>query len=140
MTTDVSWLPGGDAWPNLSSFACVESVRKSGPQVQTDRRYYISSVEKRDAARMLERIRGHWGIEHRLHWCLDVTFSEDRRRIRRGHAAENFSRLSRIALNLLKTTPAKFARARSIRARRLAASWDHDYLLSILTCEPKAGD
>lgn len=139
MTTDVRWLPGGEAWPNLSSFACVESVRKSGTQLQTDRRYFISSVEKRDATRMLARIRGHWGIENRLHWCLDVTFNEDQRRIRRGHAAENFSRLSRIALNLLKAAPAQFKHARSIRARRLAASWDHDYLLSILTHEPKAG-
>ena len=139
MTTDVNWLPGGEAWRNLSSFACVESVRQRGPQVQTDRRYFISSVEKRDAARMLARVRGHWGIENRLHWCLDVTFGEDQRRIRRGHAAENFSRLSRIALNLLKTTPAPFAHARSVRARRLLAAWDHDYLLSLLTHEPQAG-
>jgi predicted transposase YbfD/YdcC len=138
MTTTVSWLPGGAAWQNLSSFACVESVRRSGGQVQTDRRYFISSVEKRDAARMLQRVRGHWGIENRLHWCLDVTFGEDQRRIRRGHAAENFSRLSRIALNLLKATPAPFAQARSVRARRLLAGWDHDYLLSLLTHEPEA--
>jgi len=54
------------------------------------------------AAKLLDYIRGHWGIENRLHWSLDVNFREDDRRIRQGHAAENFSRLSRIALNLLK--------------------------------------
>jgi predicted transposase YbfD/YdcC len=138
MTTEVSWLPGGAAWQNLSSFACVEAVRQSGARVQTDRRYFISRVEKLDAARMLQRVRGHWGIENQLHWCLDVTFGEDQRRIRRGHAAENFSRLSRIALNLLKATPAPFAQARSVRARRLLAGWVHDYLLSLLTHEPEA--
>jgi hypothetical protein len=88
---------------------------------------------------MLQRVRGHWSIENRLHGCLDVTFGEDQRRIRRGHAAENFSRLARLALNLLKTAPAPFAHARSVRARRLLAAWDHDYLLSLLTHESKAG-
>jgi predicted transposase YbfD/YdcC len=139
MTTDVRWLPGGAAWPNLGSFACVEAIRRVGPKRTTERRYYISSVEKCDAARMLQRIRGHWGIENRLHWRLDVTFGEDQRRIRRGHAAENFARLSRIALNLLKTAPAKFPQARSIRARRQLAGWDHDYLLTLLTQEPQLG-
>jgi hypothetical protein len=88
---------------------------------------------------MLQRVRGHWGSENRLHGCLDVTFGEDQRRVRTGDAAENFSRLSRIALNLLKTTPAPSAHARSVRARRLLAAWDHDYLLSLLTHESKAG-
>ncbi len=133
MTTDVSWLPGGTEWQNLGSFACVEATRRIGAKVETDQRYYISSVEKCDAARMLQRVRGHWGIENRLHWRLDVVFGEDQRRIRSGHAAENFSRLSRIALNLLKAGPPE---ARSVRARRLLAGWDHDYLLSLLTHEP----
>ena len=29
-------------------------------------------------------VRGHWGIENRLHWQLDVTFGEDQCRIRKG--------------------------------------------------------
>lgn len=133
MTTDVSWLPGGEEWRNLGSFACVEATRQIGEKVETDQRYYISSIEKRAAAHMLKRVRGHWGVENRLHWRLDMVFDEDQRRIRSGHAAENFSRLSRIALNLLKAGPPK---ARSIRARRLLAGWDQDYLLSLLIHEP----
>jgi len=132
MTTDVRWLPGAAQWRNLGSFVCVESTRQIGEKVETDRRYYISSLEKCDAARMLERVRGHWGVENRLHWRLDVIFDEDQRRIRAGHAAENFSRLNRIALNLLKAGPPK---PRSIRARRLLAGWRHDYLLSLLIHE-----
>ena len=85
---------------------------------------------------MLERVRGHWGVENGLHWRLDVVFGEDQRRIRSGHAAENFSRLSRIALNLLKAGP---PRAPSIRARRKLAGWDYGYLLSLLTHEPDPG-
>jgi predicted transposase YbfD/YdcC len=48
------------------------------------------------------RIRLHWGIENKLHWVLDVAFGEDLSRNRAGHAAQNFSLLNRIALNLLK--------------------------------------
>jgi hypothetical protein len=45
---------------------------------------------------------GHWAVENKLHWQLDVSFNEDERHIRQGHRAENFSSLCRIALNLLK--------------------------------------
>lgn len=129
MTTDVGWLPDGAEWENLGSFACVESTRQIGEKIESDQRYYISSVEKRDAARMLQRVRGHWGVENRLHWRLDVVFDEDRRRVRSGHAAENFSRLSRIALNLLKSESSKKA---GIKSKRLCCGWDHGYLLKVL--------
>ena len=33
-------------------------------------------------------IRGHWGIENRLHWVHDVTFEEDRSTIRTGSAPQ----------------------------------------------------
>ena len=53
------------------------------------------------AAALAEAIRGHRGIENRLHWHLDVSFGEDACRVRKGHGAENFSRLRRVALDLL---------------------------------------
>ncbi|NNM85876.1 MAG: ISAs1 family transposase [Phycisphaerales bacterium] len=48
---------------------------------------------------MAQCIRGHWGVENGLYWILDVAFREDECRIRKGYAAENFSRLRRLALN-----------------------------------------
>ena len=38
-----------------------------------DTRYYISSAPL-DAEAAARAVRGHWGIENRLHWVLDVTF------------------------------------------------------------------
>lgn len=130
MTTKIHTLPGAENWAALSSAVCVESTRRIGDHEQRERHYYISSVGALDPQRMLERVRGHWGVENGLHWCLDVSFDEDRRRIRKGHAAENFSRLSRIALNLLKR---ESTNKHGIKTKRLRCGWDHDYLLTVLT-------
>jgi predicted transposase YbfD/YdcC len=134
VTDEVNWL-GEELlgqWPGLASVACVERVREVlGPkvQVQTERHYYISSLRGCDATRMAGAVRGHWGIENRLHWHLDVSFGEDACRVRKGHGAENLSRLRRIALNLLQQeTSCK----RGIAIKRLRAGWDHAYLLKVL--------
>jgi predicted transposase YbfD/YdcC len=134
MTTRIDTLPSAAKWAALASVACVESVRRIGAEDEAkeeyERRYYISSIGQLDARHMLERTRGHWGVENGLHWCLDVAFDEDRRRIRKGHGAENFSRLSRIALNLLKR---ERTNKHGIKTKRLRCGWDHDYLLTVLT-------
>ena len=74
-------------------------------------------------------MRSHWGIENHLHWQLDVTFSEDQSRIRKGHADTNFSTLRRTALSLLK----KEAMLKvGIKNKRLNAGWDNNYLTKVL--------
>ena len=64
-----------------------------------------------------------------MHGSLDVSFNEDQCRIRKGHGAENFSRLRRIALNLLQR---ESSRKVGIKTKRLIAGWDHNYLLALL--------
>jgi predicted transposase YbfD/YdcC len=54
-------------------------------------------------------VRGHWGVENKLHWALDVCFREDQSRARAGYAAENLATLRRLALNLLKREKTKKA-------------------------------
>ena len=82
------------------------------------------------APAILGYIRGHWGIENRLHWSLDVSFREDQLRNRIGHSAENFSRVRRLALNLLRRD--KTCRA-GVKGKRLKACLDTDYLLRVLS-------
>ncbi len=61
---------------------------------------------------------------------LDVSFNEDSSRKRDGYAAQNFSMINRIALNLVKNEQSK---KRSVKGKRLDAGWNNEYLLKILT-------
>ena len=116
-------------WKGLRSITMVKSVRQIGSEQTTKLRYFISSLES-DARLMLHAVRTHWEIENKVHWVLDLVFREDDCRIRTGNAAQNFAVFRHIALNLLRQE--KTAK-RSIRAKRLKAGWDHDYLLKVLT-------
>jgi predicted transposase YbfD/YdcC len=119
------------AWPGLGSIVMVESEREViGKGSSKDRRYFISSLEGTDAKRMAQLIRGHWSVENSLHWQLDVSFGEDLRRIRKDYGAENFSRLCRIAVNLLKQETSTKA---GVKGKKLKAGWDKAYLLRLLT-------
>ena len=120
-----------EPWPGLASIACVRRVREViGGDTSDEWSYYVSSIRRPGAAALAEAIRGHWGIENKLHWHLDVSFGEDACRVRKGHGAENFSRLRRIALNLLQR---EATNKRGIRIKRQRAGWDQDYLLRVLT-------
>ena len=129
-TWEVDWFADRRQWQGLAGFVCIERECQEDDRRTVDRRYYISSSDAHDAETLLQRVRGHWSIENQLHWRLDVQFREDDRRIRQGNAAENYARLCRIALNLLKADKSV---KHGIKGKRLAAGWDHNYLLKLLT-------
>ena len=130
VTEDVGWFAERDKWKGLKTLIRVESRRTIQGQSSCEYRYYISSLPAGDPARLLGYTRGHWGVENGLHWCLDVSFADDQRRIRKGHGAENFARLARIGLNLLK---AQTRHKVGIKTKRLCCGWNHDYLFRVLT-------
>lgn len=118
-------------WTNLKSIIKVESIREfknSDKPKEKATRYYISSLESK-AETFQNMIRLHWGIENKLHWVLDVAFSEDTSRKRAGNAAQNFSILSKIALNLLKKDKQT---KQGLKGKRLKAAYDDSYLNKIL--------
>jgi predicted transposase YbfD/YdcC len=125
----LAWLNEAGRWPELGSVGLVEAERRVGEQVSIETRTYLSSLTE-DAAVFGTAVRGHWAIENELHWLLDVAFREDECRVRTRHAAENFALLRRLALHLLRQdTSLKIG----IKAKRLKAGWDEDYLLKLLT-------
>lgn len=124
----LAWFADRAQWEGLRSVGVVEALREIKGQVQTERRYYLSSLAL-DAPRFARAVRAHWGIENQLHWVLDVQFGEDQSRARSGHAAENLATLRRLALNLLKRDTTK---QRGIRGKQKNAGWNHRYLLHLL--------
>jgi predicted transposase YbfD/YdcC len=120
-------------WPALHTLVRVVAQRRIGDDTSQETRYFVSSLPYHDAAHLLETVRTHWSIENQLHWVLDIAFREDESRIRSGHAPQNFALLRHIALNLLKQETTS---AGGIRAKRLRAGWDEQYLLKVLAGTP----
>lgn len=56
----------------------------------------------KEQALIIKAIREHWHIENKLHWKLDVAMKEDDCRIYNPNAAENFSTLRKLVLQLLE--------------------------------------
>ena len=129
ITSDIEWLGAKGSWANLQSLGMVESHRDLGDKVETETRYFLTSLPC-DGVRFAHAVRQHWGIENSLHWVLDVSFDEDACRIRKDQGAQTFSVLRHIALNLLRR---ESHHKRGIKARRKRAGWDRGYLLQVLT-------
>ena len=131
ITWDAAWLFSiyrQAGWTQMRCLVQIQRERTIGQETTTTIHHSIASVDTRKASVMAGLCRSHWGVENQLHWRLDVGFGEDNRRARVGHAAENLSRVDRIALNMLTMEPSK----KSIRRKRLRAGWDQDYLLGII--------
>jgi len=127
-SAELAWFADLAKWEGLQSVGMVEAVREVGGQQTVERRYYLSSLPL-DVQGFARAVRGHWGVENKLHWVLDVCFREDQSRARAGFAAENLATLRRLALNLLRQEKTK---KRGIKGKQLNASWNHAYLLRLL--------
>ncbi len=130
---DVAWLfsdrrcPGEVAFPGLAMIAMVESRTEREGKLTRERRYYLSSA-RLDAAAVAQAVRGHWGIENRLHWVLDVVLRDDLSRLRSGHAPENMAAIRHMATNLLHHAKP----TTSLKNRRKRAGWNTAYLESLI--------
>lgn len=114
-------------WPGAKSIGqAINIIHRDGNET-SEVRYFISSLDV-GVKKFAGAVRGHWSIENKLHWTLDVTFNEDQSRIRKDHGAENFALLRRFVLSIIKLDTSK----RSMRQKRKMAGWSEDYLLSLL--------
>ena len=51
---------------------------------------------------VLALVRGHWSIENRLHHVRDVSYDEDRCRVRTGHLPRNLACLTNLAISIVR--------------------------------------
>lgn len=130
---EIDWLngdrrfPGELRLPGVAAIVKVSSRTELADRGRFDTRYYISSAAL-CAEAAANAVRGHWGIENRLHWTLDVIFKDDLSRLRTGHGAKNMAVVRHFAINLVRQAKDK----KSIKLRRKIAGWADDYLASIL--------
>jgi hypothetical protein len=98
----------GMPWPHLAQVGRVErrrTVFRRGqvhPMVEVT--YAITSLppDRADARTLLGHLRGHWGIENKIHYVRDVTFDEDRSQVRTGAAPQVMAATRNLVLALLR--------------------------------------
>jgi predicted transposase YbfD/YdcC len=117
-----------ERWKNLAQIVRFDSERTIDGKTTRGTRWFITSRKGLTAKQALAAVRGHWQIENKLHWSLDVAFREDDSRLRAENAAENFAVVRHVALNLLRNVDSKVG----IKNRRLKAGWSDDFLTQVL--------
>lgn len=115
-------------WPKLEAICRVVSTREliNGATTNTTR-YFIASRALTPEL-FISAVRGHWSIENKLHWVLDMAFREDESRARIKNLAANLATLKHISFNILKKLDIK----PSIRVRRKLAGWDNNFMFNVL--------
>ncbi len=88
-------------WPSVHSIVCVERWGRRNDKDYQHQAFYISSLLT-SAQSWQSIVRGHWGIENRLHWPKDKVFGEDDYRLENEQALLNWSILRSIAINILR--------------------------------------
>jgi predicted transposase YbfD/YdcC len=124
---DISWLQDNHQWPGLKSVVMVDSERETNGKIETQTRFYITSLALLAAA-IGPMIRSHWMVENGLHWVLDMVFRDDECRVRTDNAPFNLAIVKHTALNVLRTGKSKD----SLRMRRKVAAWDDNALAAYI--------
>jgi predicted transposase YbfD/YdcC len=114
-------------WTDVAAVVVVGREREVGGRNASTHHFYLTSL-RAGAEQLAGYVRGHWGVENGLHWCLDVSFREDANRTRDRNAGANLGMVRRVAASLLKQDTGKG----SIKAKRLNAAWDLQYLEQVL--------
>lgn len=128
VSTAIAWLQERHQWPGLAAIGKVYRTRETGGKTTQETAYYLLSSAL-SAERFAEVVRAHWGVENRLHWCLDVVMNEDQARARMDNAPENLAVLRHLALNIMR----KDTSNGSLRVKFNRAAWKNDFLAQLLT-------
>jgi predicted transposase YbfD/YdcC len=98
-------------FPYVGRVLCIDPHTKIIPTGKTRHKtvYGVTPLgqQKTDPIRLLELARRHWSNENRLHWVRDVSFNEDRCRIRKGNGPQVMASLRNLAISLLRMAGAK---------------------------------
>jgi len=127
VSEDLRTLPDNPLWAGLRSIGMVERHCTIATTETVERRYFINSIPAQ-AKSFANAVRGHWGVENRLHWRLDVVFNEDASRIRKGNAPAIMTAIRHLCMNLFEQEPSK----RRLSQKRREAAWNDDYRAKVI--------
>jgi len=76
--------------------------KKSNNGFYSQEHYYITDYPFDCAEKVAQGIRGHWGIENKIHYIKDTRFNEDNNGITHNNAAAILSIFQDIAINIYR--------------------------------------
>jgi hypothetical protein len=103
-------------FPHVDQVFCIRRTTTDlegnvvkGRQSTTETVYGVTSLspEQASPAQLLAYNRDHWQIENRLHHVRDMTYDEDRSRVRRGRRPHAMATLRNVAISLLRLAGAQ---------------------------------
>ena len=122
-TLKVTSVAAGLAFPHAAQAIQITRRRKLKGKWSRETCYAITSLTLTQATytQLAAIIRGHWGIEDRLHWVRDLDFDEDRSQIRTAAGPRIMASLRNLVITILRLTGAtSIAAALRYHARRPA--------------------
>lgn len=117
-------------WPYLGQVGELTYTCERGGKISRETSSIITSLTPQQASpqKLLKLVRGHWGIENRLHWVRDVTFDEDRSQVRCGSGPQTMAAMRNAAIGLLR-----LAGASNIAAAARTCAWHADRAIALVT-------
>jgi len=128
LETEIEWLYSRKKWVGLEAIGAVRSTVEEKGKIRQETRYFITSLT--DVETFADAVRKHWSIENQLHWQLDVTFGEDRARMRKDNSPRNWNVMRKTALPLLRE--ADIGKKTSINRKMFMAALDVNVLEKII--------
>ena len=124
-----AYLATDSPWPEIAQVAQLTRTVLTPALTRRETVYLITTLPPQHATprRLLDLVRGHWHIENGLHYVRDVTFGEDRSRLRTGHAPQVMAALRNLVLTLIRRTG-----SHAIAATRRAFGYQPDKALALL--------
>lgn len=111
-------------WPGLKTIGSIYRTREINGRREESQEVFITSLPCKVRA-ISRHLRSHWSIENSQHHVLDVTFTEDASRIRKGNGPEITSVFRRLALNILQRDSTIND---NIRGKRKRCGWNEETL------------
>jgi predicted transposase YbfD/YdcC len=120
-TLKVTAVAAGLAFPHAAQAIQITRRRKVKGKWSRETCYAVTSLTVTQAshAQLAAIIRGHWGIEDRLHWIRDMDFDEDRSQVRTASGPRIMASLRNLVITILRLAgAASIAAALRYHARR----------------------